>query len=565
MNLKIFHVVAFSIIVTTSFFCAGQVSPTGGPPDKTPPEILETYPLPGATQYNDSKIGLQFSKYVDRRSVEESIFISPVVGELAFEWGGTDVEIRFPGTLRKNTTYILTVGTDVIDTRERNRMSKSFALPFSTGDRIDSGMISGRIFDAKPEGVMVFAYSIDAIARDTLNPTHVQPDYLTQSGKDGSFVLPYLSLGSYRVIAVRDEFKNLVYDRQIDQYGVWISDVVLSDSQHSVSGLQFRMTSEDTTSPFLSSIRAIDNSHVLFRFSEKMNKSKLHDGSLMIADTISGTALPVKDFSFTDDDAIEAQAVTANQESLKVYRILLNGAEDISGNRIRTGSNIGLFNGSAQKDTVKPFIKAISVTDSIKNIPIDDTIHFIFNEPVQRKSFESGLHLVDSSGQDAGVVLRWEGSSILSLFPQHSYLWNSWYTLNFRFDSVVDYAGNRGRDSLVSKHFRTINERSLGSIKGTVVNNKPGMPGKIYLWATEVGGNNPRKQSIVLEKPGPFAFDKLFEGKHSLFAFQDEDNNAVYTYGSVMPFTPSEPFAVYSDTIKVRARWPLEGVTIRFK
>jgi hypothetical protein len=33
--------------------------------------------------------------------------------------------------------------------------------------------------------------------------------------------------------------------------------------------------------------------------------------------------------------------------------------------------------------------------------------------------------------------------------------------------------------------------------------------------------------------------------------------------GRVFPYRPAEPFTVGRDTIKVRARWPVEGVIVR--
>src|SRR5260221_3050055 len=118
--------------------CAGQVQPSGGPVDTTPPLIVASYPQPNALRFKDRKILLKFSKYVDRSSVERSIFFSPPAGVPSYDWSGTDVEISFPDTLRQDRTYILTVGTDVVDLRNHNRMASSFASPFSTSEQVDS-------------------------------------------------------------------------------------------------------------------------------------------------------------------------------------------------------------------------------------------------------------------------------------------------------------------------------------------------------------------------------------------------------------------------------------------
>ena len=133
--------------------------------DTIPPAIIRTVPDTNATHVSTSAIELEFSEYVDRRSVEESIFISPYLGKLEFDWGTTDVTVRFPDTLRRNTTYVVSIGTDVIDIRARNRMAQGFTLAFTTGDSLDQGSIRGRVFDEHPDGVMMFAYNLAGINR----------------------------------------------------------------------------------------------------------------------------------------------------------------------------------------------------------------------------------------------------------------------------------------------------------------------------------------------------------------------------------------------------------------
>lgn len=565
MQQNIYHVVGGIILMTTSFFCAGQVVPSGGPPDKTPPEIIETYPEARSTLFNDGKISIQFSKYVDRRSVEESIFISPAIGVLTFNWGGTDVEIHFSDTLRHATTYVMTFGTDVVDMRGRNRMAKAFALPFSTGERIDTGAISGKIFDPKPEGVMVFAYQLDSRNPDTLDPSHVKPDYLTQTGKDGSFLLPYLSLGSYRLIAVRDEFKNLIYEPQTDQYGVWTSDITITDSLPTLSGIQFKMTSEDTSQPFLSSARALDRSHVFLRFSEKMDTSINAGEGVSIVDTLTNVALPILDFSFTDAAATEAQVVTAQQESTKTYRIVLAGFRDAYQNPIQLRASTGFFTGSSIPDTMKPVIQSSNVGDNMKDFQIDDTLQLIFGKPIRRASLERALELEDSTEKRVDGKFYWNGSSRVSFVPNRELLWNCKYTLKIVLDSVKDLSGNHLTDSVWVKHFKTMDERLLGSIKGIVMDERKDARGKLYLTAAEISNKSSKERLIVLESPGPFVLDRLLEGNYTISAFRDADSNKVYTYGSVFPFRPSERFSMLTDTLKIRARWPLEGVTVRLK
>ena len=84
------------IFLFLMYGCAGERAPEGGPVDTTPPEIIEVYPPTNTTQYSSTRISLEFSKYVDRRSVEGSIFISPYVKDIEYNWSGRRLNIFRP-------------------------------------------------------------------------------------------------------------------------------------------------------------------------------------------------------------------------------------------------------------------------------------------------------------------------------------------------------------------------------------------------------------------------------------------------------------------------------------
>ena len=556
-------VLCISVVMSTAFFCAGQVSPSGGPPDTTPPEIINTYPVPGTLHFQDTRISLQFSKYVDKSRLQESIFISPPVGRLRFEWGGAGVEIKFADSLRADATYIVTIGTDLVDTRN-NRMAKAFSLPFSTGDHIDSASISGRVFDANPEGVTIFAYGLDRRKADTLNPARTRPDYVTQTGKDGTFALTYLALGNYRIFAVHDEFKNYLYDPQTDRYGIAPGDLQLSGARHSVSGIQFQMADEDTTPPFLSSARALDRTHVLLRFSEAMDTTAFATGAL-IADTIDHVKLAVDNVSFTGESSLQAQLVTASQDSSKTYRVTLIGWKDLHGNRLLEPSGSGVFAGAATPDTSKPVMNLPGIADSASNVQTDDTVRLVFSEAIRTGSFERGFRFLDSARQNVGGTAHWDKSTAFSFLPSPPLSFGVRYTLRVEMDSVMDFAGNHFHDSIWVRHFQTVQKESLGSIEGTVADDEDAARGPIRLIAAELSRKQMNPYRTALEKPGTFLLENILEGSYVLSGFRDSDSDGVYTPGRPYPFSPSERFVIYPETLSVRARWPLEGVQVHFK
>ena len=290
---------AGTAVILTSLLisCAGQRAPDGGPIDTEPPYVASTVPPNYTTRFHGNSITLEFNKYVDHRTMESAVFVSPSLGQLQFDWSGRDVEIRFTGTLRRNMTYVVTVGTDVADLNNHNKMAQSYTLAFTTGEDIDHGAIAGKIFTQKesdsPVGIMVFAYKLDGLKPDTLDPRTTKPDYVTQSGKDGGFLLQHLTFGSYRVIAVRDEFKNLLYDPETDEYGTQPDEIVLTPGDTLKAGVWMKLGKEDTTAIRLTKASAANSRHLSVEFSSPIDTAGLSPASFSITDTLTGKLLSV--------------------------------------------------------------------------------------------------------------------------------------------------------------------------------------------------------------------------------------------------------------------------------
>lgn len=556
--------IVFCTLMVVSFHCAGIQSPSGGPPDKTPPSILETYPKSGVLQYNDKRFSFSFNKYINRRSLEESFFVSPPIGDLEFEWDGKDVEVVFQDSLRSNTTYIITLGTDLADIRG-NKLLQSYTVPFSTGNKIDSASIAGIVNDDKPEGIMIFGYPLELISPDTLNPAKLKPVYVTQTGKDGSFELPYLKIGTYRLFAIRDEYKNLLYDVGIDQYGVANEEIILTDSSQIKNGIQFRMTIEDTSRPFLSSARAIDDSHILVRLSELIDWRTVSVKNVIVEDTLSQTKIDILDVSFMDDHNKDAQVVTQKQDIGRTFRIWLSGWTDESGNILLPPLNVGEFTSAISIDTSIPQIDLKDIKNRNVNFPIDDSIKITFSEPIIRQKFENGFQIEDSSGNFVEGKFMWEHSTKTAFIPAKLLVMGMKYTIKCILDSVADYSGNSQPDSVIKQSFQTVEDRSLSGLKGNVFDDNTAGAGRIHLKVSNVSKKDIEPKIFILETSGSFSFENLFEGKYTINVFRDSDENGKFTYGKVFPYYPAERYTIYPDTIKLRARWPTEGITIRLK
>lgn len=536
----------------------------GGPTDQEPPKIVRTIPEQGATLFGDDFFLFEFSEYVDRRSAEEAFFVSPTLRDMEFEWSGTELVAKFRDTLRLNTTYVVTIGTDVKDVRNGNRMSEAFSLAFSTGSTLDSGEIRGRVFDPKNEGVSIFAYRLNDRSPDTLNPSRTKPDYVTQTGDKGWFTLSHLAWGGYRVIAVRDEYKNLIYDPEIDEVGIPTEDFSIDSVNRSIVGIQFRIAKEDTTRPFLADARPLNATQVTLRFNEAIIDTSISIASFSLLDTTSIAKIEILDCYWQGKSPTAISIAVERLDTLRGYRLLAHGLSDLHGNPFSERLNERTFEGRAQGDTSAPFVESISVSDSARDVANDATFMIQLSEAVDRTHFERSVALRDSLKRPVAGIVQWHNSSLAEFKPADQFWPRAWYRLEIKMDSVIDLSGNHLRDSLFKRTFQVFDRRNFGSLRGSVRDDKQESGRPNYIIARKATGSSPVEWTRKAGESGNFEFDALPEGLYLLTAFVDADGNGRYSNGKTLPFSPSERFSVYPDTVKIRARWPLEGIVLKF-
>lgn len=550
--------------------CAGQAPPSGGPEDMEPPQIISVYPAPYTTFYNDSKIVLEFDEYVDRSSVNQSIFISPYLGTLEFDWSGKEVEIRFKEKLKDSTTYVVNVGTDVKDQRRGNRMAQAFTLAFSTGAAIDRGFIAGTVYPRTPgqpvSGVMMFAYKLGGLDPDTLNPKVTSPDYITQTGDGGEFFFKHVSFGPYRVIAVRDEYRNLVYDPETDEFGIPGRSVLLSESDTLAGDLTIRLAKEDTTAPRLTDVIPVHSGLVLAEFSEWIDTLQWKRDFFQIVDTLNQTRLKVTGVFPILPDCRAAYVMTDTQTDERGYVLFVGGLRDSVGLEISPLANSLPFAGWGGGDTTAPAVSGLTFRDSVRNAPLDQMITIYLSEPVQEIDWMQLVQLQDSLKRNVPVRVRWAGAAGIELRPVNPLAGLMWYSVRINTGLLKDFSGKTGKDTVLVFSFETLDAERMSGIDGIVSDENPDdATGPVVVKAFDAAKKAPAVQTLTIPTPGNFSFGNLLEGRYGLEAYRDRNGNSSYDAGSVFPFQISERFTVKSDTLRLRARWPVEGVKIELR
>jgi len=546
--------------------CASQRPPSGGPPDKTPPTILNVTPKNSATLVPmDQRIEFEFSEGMDHKSLAKAVFITPDPGErVKFKWKDRRLRIQFADSLKANRTFVITLGTDLKDARG-NPMKESYTLAFSTGAELSNGKISGQVFfEEKVQGVLIWAFILEPGADP--NPTARPGDYVTQTDAQGRFQLSNLSEGTYRVLAILDKDNNRFFEVGLDALGVPTKDILLTKDSLAVSDMKFKLAVQDTIGPALVSASAPDQAHVVLRFDEplRLTGTAVFDNYTIRSKKSSRDSLRVQLAYLNDRDAQEVALVTLPQVPKTEYEIAVRNLADLAGNAVDVKYSQAQFVASARPDTARPEIVATVPKDSARAVLLDSAMELHFSKAMNPNSLRPNFQLRSPSGQMVLGNLTWASPALAKFKPLESLESLSNYSIVVKLDSIVDLAGNALGKGTRTFLFTTLDVDTLSAISGTLIDEDSTASGAIYLQATpaEPGG---QVYELVLEKPGPYTFANILPGTYIIEAFRDGDHNGQYSFGRALPFQPAERFVVHSENIKVRSRWPNEGNDIIFK
>ncbi len=219
---RFFPLIPVGIILSTMIFshsCANTTTPpSGGPKDTIPPVITELYPVPGAVNVptQKTKLVLTFNEYVTIKDAK-SLFLSPPLEKSPkYKLKGKSVVLTFESDLDSNKTYTLDVTNAIGDNNEGN-MFPGYTLVFSTGDRIDSMMVTGLVQDCNTlqplKGATVMLYKDHADSALFLK----RPDAAVKTDQWGFFCLRNIQDTLYRMYAIWDENNNNKYEAETEK------------------------------------------------------------------------------------------------------------------------------------------------------------------------------------------------------------------------------------------------------------------------------------------------------------------------------------------------------------
>ncbi len=537
--------------------CANQLPPPGGEPDRIPPTIVEVYPLDGTINFDDNYFEIEFSEYVDKRSVTEAIFISPFIeGSLDYSWTGTSLEVTFPEKLKDNVTYTITIGTDVVDLNNKNRMAQAFTFSFSKGDKIDRKNISGKVYGKKKEGIFIYAYKlIDGI--DTL--LKKKPDYVSQTGVDGSFNLRGLGEGIYRVFAIDDNFKDYLYQQDQDEIGIPQQDISLGEEDSIYTNLHFLLFNADTTKPRLISAVMTDRNHLLVSGSKELNKKSISANNFSLVDSTENKIYKI-DYAF--------KGKTKPEEFILMVNDQINSESEVY---LKADTLVDLLGNIMVNDYTKIVVSDRADTNSIRIVSTkpaanglvdyeNPDINIFFDEAFNKDFSISAIALTDTFKKPISFDIDYFDDATLTIKAAENLKPDKDYIVSIQLGKLVDIAGNK-RDSLYTLKFKTISGLDFTGLSGNIINLD------YSKFPTLVLENTADSKLKYEQKPesDKFEFNRVEPGKYLLWCYLDKNNDGKYNYGWPEPIEYSESFSFYPDTLNLRPRWEVSDLIFKFK
>lgn len=214
------------LVLLCTIQCAKRASPTGGPRDSIPPQLINASPKLNTTFFDKEGFTLTFDEYVSLKDVGKQLIISPPLNSSQYKVYPTTgaskkITLQLKDSLLENTTYTFNFGESIIDYNESNPTSY-LTYTLSTGATIDSLYIKGRVTDAFEQETETFIslqlYPVDSIYKDSTIFTD-KPLYVTSTLDTTIYKFQNLRAGKYALVALEDKAGNYLFDQGVDKIG----------------------------------------------------------------------------------------------------------------------------------------------------------------------------------------------------------------------------------------------------------------------------------------------------------------------------------------------------------
>lgn len=552
----------FSALASLSS-CANVSSPTGGPKDTIPPQLVRIIPSPGAIGFSDQIVRLEFTEAVQAKDLQNQLIITPsITGKYKVKMGKNSAELLFDQPFDSSTTYTFSFRNGLADLTEGNP-AENLSLAFSTGAYLDSLSINGTVKElltGKPvEDALVSLYRTN----DTLNPFEDRPYYLAKTNKEGFYQFNNLKDGKYFIYSTKDINSNLKIDARNEPFGFKKDTLALNSN---IDSLNMKILSLNVQEPKINSSRPTGP-----YFEISLNKA-LTDYELEplqpIEDTLYSNLVEadkkVRVYNtFPIQDSLAASFIAKDSIGQQLHDTVFIMFKESKISKAEFKYDLSPKGGStiqesftATLDFSKP-IKSVNLDslyfqyDSLTVVHPDTAKDFTWNS--QRDKLEIRTHLDKEKAREAAK--KAETAAADSLVVEQKQVKNEKLNVSLYLGKSAFISVENDSSAAQEAKYTFADPQNFGTIQGTFVSSNPQFTIQL-LQAAKLNV----VQEIKNEKDFKFTF--VPPGEYKIRILLDENGNGKWDPGNVHRREEPEPVIIMDEKVIVKANWELRDIVI---
>lgn len=571
------HLLPLILLITSCYIisCANQGTPTGGVMDTIPPILLNSYPETKSINYKAKTFKFEFNEKINADKVNSQLIITPhTENKFKVTYKKYNMEMEFEENFEDSTTYTLNFAEGVVDVTEKNSV-ENFKLAFSTGPFIDSIYVTGKITDLyeniNAEEYLVALYLIT----DTLDIFEDKPRYFANTNKQGQFIIENIKNDHYKIVAFKDENKNLTLNPDTENHGFFSKPLDLNTSKDSI-----RLTTQLINA---SKFKFIRSKNTGLYFDVQYNKSVV-EYDIERLDSTSALSIPpynkIKQNTFIrfyphQDFKLDIDSLAI---IIHAYDTLQNQSVDTVHIKFKTSNR-------------KPEKFTASIAPG-NNSKIDTQVEHIitFSKPIGAYHLDSIQFAYDTLMYQSitDSTATWNSTNTALTFQtllDSKYLTNEVDTLlsiygdTTRTDSIsmakasylsqintkqttllipastfISIEGDSSNNLTNEYKFKSIED--LGSVSGILITEHQSFSVQLVTEGFKVVAESKNTKT--------FNFPHVKPGKYTFRIMIDNDTDGTWSFGNILQNREPETVFFYPEVFDVRANWELENIEISF-
>jgi hypothetical protein len=490
--------------------CASEAPPGGGPPDRTPPILIDINVASGSTLVpEDQEILFYFSETINPDNISKSVTVFPLSDKSAIVRAkGRSLSVKPADIWDKNTVYTLIIGKGVSDIRGNN-LDQPIQMSFTSGDHIPENRIIGKVLGLKENTTAVISLS-----RKTDNPDSILlfPEYYTQTGPEGDFSFEYLPSEVFHIAGYVDMDKSNSYKDKFDGVCIPLKPTILPDTVF--TPLMMQAVYENYLTGFVINAESLDPCKTEITFSKDLADWN-HKNNFQIISS-------------------EIDTLTINERVCRIYHSVIDvDTFSLSLRDLRDKVGLPLADSTL-------FIPVKSWPDSFFHFEQMDHYLRITPDPGADKITAEFRSSVDTS--EISLLRRLpgfyripqfktgrNGTCLLTPpFVNKETVSDSLYSFDLKIPAAPEYGAVLGRlDAVVPARYRLIL-------------------------------SNDKNRYDIAVKEFDFKFEQVLPGSYALSYYIDENHNGRRDIGRPYPHVKPEFLLPLDSGIDVRARWDTE-------